>query len=97
MTIAELKAHFHKGKANAYAWPGGYPMFYLCSDGGVLCPACVTKERARILRSTYELSKHSARSGHDEWAIEGVDVNYEDPDLYCDNCDSKIESAYAES
>jgi hypothetical protein len=25
MTIQELKSHFHKGQASAYAWPGGYP------------------------------------------------------------------------
>lgn len=26
----------------------------------------------------------------------GADCNYEDPDLYCDECSERIESAYAE-
>lgn len=25
-----------------------------------------------------------------------ADINYEDPDLYCDDCSQRIESAYAE-
>jgi hypothetical protein len=88
-TVSDLKANFHKGRANAYAWPGGYPLYYLTSDGGVLCPACVTKERQQIFRSTHE-------HAHDGWAVEAVDVNYEDSELYCDNCNKRIESAYAE-
>ena len=26
------------GKLPAFAWPGGYPMFYLDGDNNVLCP-----------------------------------------------------------
>jgi hypothetical protein len=89
MKIKELKAYYRKGSATAYAWPGGYPVFYLCSDGGCLCPNCATKKRAQIFRSTYERS-------HDGWAIAGVDVNWEDPEMFCDNCNARIESAYAE-
>ena len=28
------------GKLPAYAWPGGYPLFYLDSEGNVSCPDC---------------------------------------------------------
>ena len=28
------------GKLPAYAWPGGYPVFYLSKHGLVLCPKC---------------------------------------------------------
>lgn len=89
MTIQELKAYFHKGKMLPSSWPGMYPLFALCSDGGVLCPACVTKERASIFRSTHEQSR-------DGWCIAGVDANWEDPQMYCDHCGKRIESAYAE-
>jgi hypothetical protein len=89
MTVVELRQHFHKGKANAYAWPGGYPMAYVTTDGGVLCPSCVTKERGRILRSTHERAR-------DGWAIDGIDINYEDPRLFCDHCGQRIESAYCD-
>jgi hypothetical protein len=89
MTVSELKQHFYKGKANAYAWPGGYPVYFITSDGASLCSACVTKERAQIFRSTHERAK-------DGWAIAGVDCNYEDDSLFCEHCSKRIESAYNE-
>jgi hypothetical protein len=89
MTVQELKQCFYKGRANAYAWPGGYPLCYVMDDGAALCPACVTRERARIFRSVHERAR-------DGWQVEGVDVNYEDSALYCDHCGTRIESAYAE-
>lgn len=45
------------------------------------------KERAQIFRSTHE----NARDG---WAVDGIDVNYEDAFLYCDNCGKSIDPAY---
>ena len=33
------------GTLAEYAWPGGYPLFYLTDDeGDILCPACANKE-----------------------------------------------------
>jgi hypothetical protein len=32
------------GNLPAFAWPGGYPIFYLCADNGILCPQCANKE-----------------------------------------------------
>lgn len=87
MNISELKEYFYKGKAKPFAWPGGYPLFYVTTDGAALCPTCVTKERAQIFRSTHERS-------HDGWAIAGVDANYEDINLYCDHCGKSIDPAY---
>lgn len=89
MTVQELKSHFYKGHARAYAWPGEYPVYFVTSDGAALCPKCTTKERAQIFRSTHEHSR-------DGWAIEGADINWEDSSLYCDHCGERIESAYAE-
>jgi hypothetical protein len=31
-----------------------------------------------------------------DWCLVAVDVNYEDNALYCDHCNARIESAYAE-
>jgi hypothetical protein len=28
------------GNLPAYAWPGGYPIYYVAADNGVLCPVC---------------------------------------------------------
>ena len=30
------------------------------------------------------------------WQVTAHDANWENPDLYCDHCSSRIESAYAE-
>jgi hypothetical protein len=63
---------------------GGYPLFYVTRDNGVLCPACANRNLKLTL-------------GDDpQWRIVDCDVNYEDPELYCDNCSERIESAYAE-
>jgi hypothetical protein len=37
-------------------------------------------------------------SDNDEFteSLTAVDANWEDPDLYCDHCSERIESAYAE-
>ena len=78
-------------KPIAYAWPGGYPVYYLAKDAfrhddgtleafkgseHVACPACVGP-------------------GHDS-IVTAQDINWEDTDLHCDECGKRIESAYAE-
>lgn len=89
MTVQELEQIIPNGVADSYAWPGGYPIYYLCTDGGVLCPKCVTKEYVQIKESTLARAK-------DGWALEGRDINYENPQLFCAHCNERIESAYAE-
>ncbi len=34
------------GKLPAFAWPGGYPVFYLDGENNVLCPACANDNDA---------------------------------------------------
>jgi hypothetical protein len=74
---------------NRYAWPGGYPLYGVMSDGGALCPCCIKSEFRNIAESTI-------KDYRDGWAFLGADINYEDPSLYCDHCNKRIESAYAE-
>ena len=31
--------NFEDGALPAYAWPGGYPLYYVTDQGNVLCPA----------------------------------------------------------
>ena len=69
-----------------YAWPGGYPMYYLTADSGVLCPGCVESA----------IADGTACDPKDPGHIVGHDANWEDPHLYCDGCGERIESAYAE-
>ena len=61
-------------------------MFAVTSDGGCLCKDCCKSEHNSI-GFTY---------GTDGWAIVALTVNWEDPDLFCDHCGDRIESAYAE-
>lgn len=64
-----------------YAWPGGYPLYYITRDAGLLCATCANKNLKLTL-------------GDDpQWQIEEVEVNYEDF-MTCDNCNTQIEAAY---
>lgn len=73
------------GKLQSYAFPGGYPLYYLCKDSGVICPSCVNSNLDLIV------DKDDA-----QWYIVAADVNYEDTDLTCDHCHKPIEAAYTE-
>ena len=79
------------GRLPAYAWPGGYPIFYLCADNGILCPQCANKESA-----VKEADEHADYPDFDQWRIVASDINWEDASLTCDNCSQPIESAYGE-
>ena len=85
-TINQFRAAVRQGR---WAWPGGYPTFFICSDGEALCHDCIRKERRQIIDSV-------ANQIHDGWQVVGLDINWEDPELYCAHCDKRIESAYAE-
>lgn len=72
-----------------YAWPGGYPLFFVTSDGGCLHVKCAEENKDSIVDSI-------EGDHHDGWLVEAQDINWEDPDLFCDHCGERIESAYAE-
>jgi hypothetical protein len=73
--------------SSPYCWPGGYPRFAVTHDGGVLCHECCKSERSSIGTTT----------GSDGWGVVVLWINWEEDDLHCDHCGSRIESAYAES
>mgnify|MGYP006953693371 FL=1 len=80
-----LKEMKEKGAYDYYAFPGGYPLFYITKDCGVLCPKCCN-ENKELLNDEYD----------PQWFIIAYDVNWEDENMYCDHCNEKIESAYSE-
>jgi len=47
-TIGDFRAAVRNG---AYAWPGGYPLFFICSDGAALCHKCAKAERRNAQRN----------------------------------------------
>jgi hypothetical protein len=76
------------GQVESFAWPGGYPVFFMCEDNGVLCPACVNENR--------KLIDVAERDQDKQWNVVATGINYEDDSLYCDHCNKQIESAYGE-
>jgi hypothetical protein len=72
-----------------YAWPGGYPCFFITSDGAALSFNTVKQEYRQILRAVREHSNCG-------WRVVAFDINWEDTQLYCDHTGEPIESAYGE-
>jgi hypothetical protein len=71
------------GKLPAYAWPGGYPIYYLDGENSTLCADCATKSAD----DADEIPKFKP---------EACDVYYEGPTIFCDGCNAEIESAYGD-
>ena len=81
-----LKEHIRHGK---YAWPGGYPVYFLTDDGEVLSYDAVKENYRQVLSAV----KNNDNNG---WKVIAADVNWEDGFLYCSHTGNKIESAYGE-
>jgi hypothetical protein len=81
---AQLRATLRNGQ---YAWPGGYPLFFITSDGGALSFESVRKNLRNVLDSI-------AHKSADGWRVVACEVNWEDSDLTCDDSGKRIESAY---
>lgn len=86
---SEILRDVERAIREPYAWPGGYPRFILMADGEALSVNAARENWRSIVHSTL-------RRQRDDWAAAGVDVNWEDPDLFCAHSGERIESAYAE-
>ena len=72
-----------------YAWPGGYPVYTILTDGTLLCRTCA--------RENFKLIAHSTKTqSRDGWQAAGADVLWEGEE-FCGHCNIKLESAYGES
>ena len=86
MNLSEIKNELRLGE---YAWPGGYPKYFIASDGESLSYDSV--------RSNWKNIVWSHLNGvRDDWHIQAVDINWEDDNLYCAHSGNRIESAYGE-
>ena len=72
-----------------YAWPGGYPRYFVTSDGAALSYKSALHNQHLIIDSI-------ENDSNDGWQVIGCDINWEDAGLYCDDTNERIESAYAE-
>ena len=79
---------FQKDIQEPYAWPGGYPRFFVMHDGEAL-----SFKAAKENQSLIELSiKDNLDDG---WHVIGCEINWEDNSLYCAHSNELIESAYS--
>jgi hypothetical protein len=72
------------GSYPSWAWPGGYPLYYVISDG-----------QGDMAIVHPDVANDASYAGADDRIVD-VEINWEDPDLYCELSDKRIPSAYAE-
>lgn len=89
MTGLEFRQALRRDFKYRYTSFGCYPLYLVLTDGAALCWTCAHAERARVCLAAMT----KARDG---WRPAGVNANWEDPELFCDHCGDRIESAYAE-
>ena len=77
-------------RAGPYAWPGGYPTYFIAADCEPLCHDCVKNNFKQVIYETYR-----PRQG-DMFRVVGQEINYEDTDLHCAHCEKQIEASYGE-
>ena len=89
LALSVIKAELREGK---YAWPGGYPKFFLCADGEPL------SYDAAYENFKYIVQRHLVpdSSNDPQWLLVAYDVNWEDSNMFCSHSGKRIESAYAE-
>lgn len=76
-------------RSGPFVWPGGYPLYFVTDDGEALSFESVRANIRQVLRSIRD-------GANDGWRVLGVDVNYEDPALFCAHSGERIPSAYSE-
>ena len=89
MTEAYTRMHFLRDLKEPYAWPGGYPRYFITSDGEAL-----SYEAAE--QNTDQIAEAIDERGNSGWRVVGCDINWEDATLHCSDTGKRIESAYAE-
>jgi hypothetical protein len=89
MTIETISDFRKAMRHGPYAWPGGYPCYFITNDGAALSFKTARNERRLIL----EAIRDRDNSG---WRVVAMDVNWEDSELRCDHSGEPIESAYGE-
>ena len=85
--MVKVSSQIKQAIRDKYAWPGGYPLFLITSDGAALCVDCGKKEYRNIAWAIH----HKVSDG---WKVEAAEVNWEDNELYCCHCSKQIEAAY---
>lgn len=86
---------FRRDVRQPYAWPGGYPRYFVLADGGAIAFSTLRGPDGRFVRR--EMLEALARNERsDQWRPVGCEVNWEDNNLRCDHTGAVIESAYGD-
>lgn len=85
-TISDFRAAMRNGP---YAWPGGYPLFFLCANGEALSFKAARENRRLILEAIAYPEYRDA-----DWHVVACDVNWKDCDMVCAHTYKPIECAY---
>ncbi|AXQ68542.1 DNA ligase [Caulobacter phage CcrPW] len=85
-TLSQVKAAL---RAGPYAWPGGYPLYFVTRDGAALSFDAVRSQFASVADDFMSDSSTG-------WRVCRVEINYEDSDLRCDHTGKAIPAAHGD-
>lgn len=85
----EILVKVREAIRHPYAWPGGYPVYVILSDGERLHAQCARENYRQISQAT----RTNARDG---WQAAGADVFWEGAPDICPHCNKELESAYGD-
>ena len=94
---------YNSSALDTYAWPGGYPIYYLTGDNATICPKCANRvENEYRLELLGDMCNWCIDPEYDPMSFvdelpKYADVNYEDDNKYCEDCGQRIECAYGEA
>ena len=71
-----------------YAWPGGYPIYFICTDGEPLSFEAVMAHREAVVDAI------TSPGSMPSWEVAAYEINWEDESLYCSHTGNHIECAY---
>jgi hypothetical protein len=77
-----------------YAWPGGYPVYFLMADGEAISFNAAKKDRRACLEALR--ANQENQFPDKDWLPVAMEINWTDGHLYCAASGERIESAYAE-
>lgn len=70
-----------------YAWPGGYPVFFICDDGEPLSFNAARRHARQVCQSIRDAAPYG-------WRVVAAEINWEDESCFCAHSGEKIECAY---
>lgn len=91
MKLRDVLAELVEGQ---WAWPGGYPKYFILADGETASYAGIQAEIENVARACASVDR---RSFYRQWLPVAVDINYEDDNLFCCITNDRIPSAYSEN